>query len=68
YQVGIHICTKGLGESHPTTVQMKRSYDVVLEAIEAEENAGVRDKAALGAITGSWRCLPQDAADSLHEE
>jgi tetratricopeptide (TPR) repeat protein len=68
YKVGIHICEKGLGESHPTTVQMKRSYEVVLQDIENEEGAGKRDIESLGRITGSWRTLPRDASQSLHEE
>lgn len=68
YQVGIQICEKGLGDSHPATVQMKRSYDVVLQAIEAEELAGVRDSATLGVITGSWRTLPRDMTQTLHEK
>lgn len=68
YQVGIQICEKGLGDSHPATVQMKRSYDVVLQAIEAEELAGVRDSATLGVITGSWRTLPRDMNQALHDK
>jgi tetratricopeptide (TPR) repeat protein len=68
YQVGIHICEKGLGDGHPTTVQMKRSYEVVLQAIAAEEKAGMRDSASLGRITGSWRTLPRDASQALHDE
>ncbi len=68
YKVGIMICEKGLGDSHPTTVQMKRSYEVVVQAIEEEEGPGVRDREALGRITGSWRTLPRDASQSLHEE
>lgn len=68
YQVGIQICEKGLGETHPTTVQMKRSYSILLAAIDPDDAANLRRSGSLGVITGSWRTLPPDAGQSLHEK
>ena len=68
YQVGVNICENKLGAGHPTTVQLKRSYSTLLNAIEEEEKAGVPDVGAIGVITGSWRTLPREHADSLYDK
>jgi tetratricopeptide (TPR) repeat protein len=66
YGTGIQICRKGLGENHPATVQMMRSYDVVVQAIASKANpfSASASSASRGFLDGNWRTLPKDASES----
>jgi tetratricopeptide (TPR) repeat protein len=68
YQVGVNICENKLGAGHPTTEQLRRSYSALLNAIDEEEKAGTPNVATIGFITGSWRTLPKDHAESLYDK
>jgi tetratricopeptide (TPR) repeat protein len=68
YQVGVNICENKLGAGHPTTEQLRRSYSALLNAIDEEEKAGAPNVATIGFITGSWRTLPKDHAESLYDK
>src|SRR5208283_4214657 len=66
YGTGIQICRKGLGENHPATVQMMRSYDVVVQAIASKANpfSASANSASRGFLDGNWRTLPKDPSES----
>lgn len=68
YSVGVNICENKLGAGHPTTEQLRRSYETLMTAIDEEEKNGAPSETALGYITGSWRTLPKDHAESLYDK
>ena len=68
YRTGIEICQAGLGEGHPATVQMMRSYDLVVQAIAAKANPFAAAGASRGFRGGSWLTLPRDTAPPAQDK
>ncbi len=65
YKRALAIKSKVLGSDHPDTARLLRSFADLLRSTHREAEADHLDTCATGMITGSWKAIDMDEAESL---
>jgi hypothetical protein len=62
----IDICSKTLGDNHPTTNRLETSFANLLHSMQKITEAKQLDPRAAGGITGSWKAIDLPSVNKLN--